>query len=314
MPVESFNRPGAVDLSGLAQAAQAASTSASSLTPSSQPGGGRSWVAQGTEENFNEFAQKSVQYPVLIEFTSPRAHGAEEMSATLARLTDEAAGRWLLVRVDVDANPRLAQSIGIQAVPMLVALIGGQLAPLAQGTVDETRLREITEQVSQAAVASGMVGRAEPVTTATPAGVDQAEAGPDPRTAAAEKLVDEGRYEEALAAYDALLAAEPQDPVLKAGRAGVGVLSRVAGADPRALLTAAQEDPHDVDAQLAAADVQILGGDVKGAFDRLVDVVRRTSDEDRDRTRARLLELFDMVGTSDPQVSAARRALAAALF
>lgn len=318
MSSESFNRPGAVDLAGLApraaqsQSAPGAPTTVGTAANGSTGGSRPTWVTTADESSFATWVQKSVQHPVLIEFTSPRAHGSQEMSAQLDRLTDEAAGTWVLVRVDVDATPKLAQAIGIQAVPMLVAAIGGQLAPLAQGTVPEEQLRSLTEQVSQAAVASGMVGKAEPV------GSQPTEAGQepevDPRLVEVEKLVEAGDFDAALAGYDEMLARQPNDLVLRAARAGVAALARVDASDPQALVAAAQERPDDVEAQLGAADVELLGGRTRAAFDRLIEVVRRTSDDDREKARQRLVELFEMVGSSDPEVASARRRLAAALF
>ena len=256
MSSDSIHRHDAVDLSGLAAAASSAD---SPVGPAAHVGSAtaRTWVVEGTEENFNSLLQKSVQHPVLVEFTTPQAHGAKEMESLLRRVTDEAAGKWLLVRVDIDAQPRLAQSLGVKAVPMLVAVIGGQLAPLAQGTIDEQQFRQLTEQVIQAATSAGMVGRAEPVMVEVSS---EEPVGPDPRTVEAEKLMDAGKFDEAVAAYDALLASEPNDPVLIAGRNGAALLGRLDGKDPAALLTAAQQRPDDVDAQLAAADVELMGG------------------------------------------------------
>lgn len=288
MSSDSIHRHDAVDLSGLAAAASSAD---SPVGPAAHVGSAtaRTWVVEGTEENFNSLLQKSVQHPVLVEFTTPQAHGVKEMESLLRRVTDEAAGKWLLVRVDIDAQPRLAQSLGVKAVPMLVAVIGGQLAPLAQGTIDEQQFRQLTEQVIQAATSAGMVGRAEPVMVEVSS---EEPVGPDPRTVEAEKLMDAGKFDEAVAAYDALLASEPNDPVLIAGRNGAALLGRLDGKDPAALLTAAQQRPDDVDAQLAAADVELMGGRPADAFNRIIQVVRSTHDEERETARTRLLDLL----------------------
>ena len=310
MSSDSIHRHDDVDLSALEAAAGSADSSAGPVTPIGSATA-RTWVVDGTEENFNSLLQKSVQHPVLVEFTTPKAHGAEQMESVLRRVTDEAAGKWLLVHVDIDAQPRLAQSLKVQAVPMLVAVIGGQLAPLAQGTIDEQQFRQITEQVIQAAISAGMVGRAEPVRVEVSS---EESVGPDPRTVEAEKLMEAGKFDEAVAAYDALLASEPNDPVLIAGRNGAALLGRLDGKDSAALLTAAQQHPDDVDAQLAAADVELMGGRSTDAFNRIIQVVRTTRDEERETARSRLLDLFAMVGQSTPEVAAARRSLAAALF
>lgn len=310
MSAESFNRPGAVDLSGLAAAAQ------STAAPAASGPGGSSWVVTADEKSFNELIGRSMQHPVLLELTSAKAN-AQAMSDELDRLTNEAAGRWLLVRVDVDATPQIAQALQVQAVPTLLPILAGQpVSQPIQGTLGADQIKDLTDQIVQLAVANGITGRAAPVATApVPEENGDQPSAADPRTAQVEKLLDEGKYAEAVAGYDELLAQTPGDPVLSAGRAGAATLQRLDGKDPKALLEAGEAAaPGDVDAQLAAADVELMGGDPAKAFNRIIEVIRRTRDEDRERARARLLELFDMVGSSDPAVATARRALAAALF
>jgi putative thioredoxin len=84
--------------------------------------------------------------------------------------------------------------------------------------------------------------------------------------------------------------------------------------DPQQVRQAAADRPDDVDAALRVADVDVYSGAVDDAFARLIDLVRRTSGDDRDRLRERLLSLFDVVGGDDPSVVRARRALTSALF
>jgi putative thioredoxin len=72
--------------------------------------------------------------------------------------------------------------------------------------------------------------------------------------------------------------------------------------------------PDDLVAQLAAADVEALGGEWQAAFDRLIALVKRTAGDDRATVRARLIELFAVAGAHEPAVNKARAALANALF
>jgi putative thioredoxin len=62
------------------------------------------------------------------------------------------------------------------------------------------------------------------------------------------------------------------------------------------------------------ADLDLLGGHVEDAFDRLIDLVRRTDGDDRNRVREHLLGLFAAVGNDDPRVLKGRQKLASALF
>ena len=92
------------------------------------------------------------------------------------------------------------------------------------------------------------------------------------------------------------------------------VLQRTQGVDLNAARAAAAERPDDVEAQTLVADLDLLGGHVDDAFRRLVELVRRTSEAERDQARSHLIGLFAAVGNDDPRVLAARRNLASALF
>jgi putative thioredoxin len=111
-----------------------------------------------------------------------------------------------------------------------------------------------------------------------------------------------------------VLADEPANAEAKLGLAQAQLLDRVQGVDPQAARTAAAGAPGDVQAQLTAADLDLVGGHVEDAFGRLVDTVRRTFGDERDTVRVRLLELFEVIGPDDPRVVAARTALARVLF
>ncbi|WP_203566362.1 tetratricopeptide repeat protein [Aestuariimicrobium ganziense] len=296
-----FSRPGAMDLSGLTQAAGA--EPATGGGPDAPAAAGSSWVIQVTEASFDQTMQLSLRHPVVLELWSPRAQGAEQLSADLVQLTNAAAGQWLLARVNVDTDPRIAQALQVQAVPTVVAVIGGQLAPLFQGTQPREQIKAALDQVVQVSAASGIVGRAEPV-AGGPTGEQEPVA--DPRFAKADEALERGDLAAALAEYDALLAQTPRDAQVQAGRAQVALMMRAQGE--------ATDGDDPVGAELAAADQLLVQGDLDGAFERLLTVVRENDGDERERARVRLLELFAVVGNSDPAVLRARRALSTALF
>jgi len=293
-----FHDSRALDLSGLAAAAKAPP--------------GASYVVEADDRSIEAVLAKSMQHPLVIEFYSPRGT-AQQLSADLAALAAEAAGRYLLVRVNIDESPGLRQALAIQAVPMVVGALGGQLVPLFQGTRDRADAAAFIDQLLQAAVANGVVGRAQPVTAGAPDADAQA-AGPDPRYAAADAAMEAGDFARAVEEFDKILAAAPGDGEARAGRAGAQLLVRLGEQDPDDVITRVQAHPDDVDAQLAAADLEVAGGAIEAAFARLVDVVRATSGADREKARVRLLELFETVGPADPAVVKARRDLTSALF
>ena len=286
----------AMDLSGLAAAAK---------TPA-----GASYVVEADEKTFENVLNLSMRHPVVIEFYSPRAN-ADALSADLKSLANAAAGRWLLVRLNVDAAPRIAQALGIQAVPMVVGVLSGQLMPLFQGTRERSEVSALIDQLIQAAVANGVVAKAQPVAAGAEA---EAPLEPDVRFAAADAAMEAGDYALAVAEFDKILSATPGDSEAAAGKAGAELLVRLGDADPNLVIARATAHPDDVDAQLAAADLEVAGGVPEAAFARLIAVVRATSGADRDKARVRLLALFETIGSSDPMVLKARRDLMSALY
>lgn len=303
MTSSSFSRPGAVDLSALKNQAPAGGEAAT--------GGG--YVIDVTVETFEDVMRKSMQHPVLVELWSPRA-GAEAFSADLAALTAAGAGRWLLARANVDEQPQIAQAMQVQGVPTLVAVIGGQLAPLAQGALPQEQIQSLIDQVMQAAVANGIVGRAEPVGSSVLSGADPADNGPDPRFAAADEALERGDFAAAHAEFDKLVQANPNDAEAVAGRAQAGVLMRVTQLDLGEVNQRLEANPGDLQANLDAADLDFASTRTDASFERLLDVIRARRDEEREAARVRLLELFEALGNADPRVMKARRALSSALF
>jgi putative thioredoxin len=312
MSSSSFSRHGAVDLSQVAQRAKQASAA-----PGPAAAGTGSYVVEATEQTFEaEAIRKSVKHPVVVELYSPRVGTGQRLSDALAALAAESAGRFLLVRVNVDVAPGIVQALGLQAVPTVIAVIGGQIAPLFQGVLTKEQAGAYIEQLLKAAVANGIVGRAEPVDAGAPAVADaEAEEPPasDPRFAAADEALEKGDFAAAAAEFDKLLQANPNDAEAKAGKAQAGLLARASVLDPRAAVAKAA-DSKDLIAQLAAADAEMVTGQVAAAFDRLIEVIRRSSGDDRNTARVRLLELFETLDASDPRVLKARRDLMAALF
>lgn len=324
MSTSSFSRHGAVDLSQLAQKAkQPASPSGGAGGAPAGAGGGAagSYVVELTEQTFESVAiRASMQYPVIVEFYSgSRATpGSRDLSTGLASLANSSDGKFLLGRLDIDTAQQVAAAIGLQAVPTVVALIGGQLAPLFQGAVPADQLAQVVDSVLKAAVSNGIVGRAEPLGGAGAgsgdAGEGEDEAGPDPRFAAADAALEQGDFVGAEAEFDKLLQANPADAEAKAGKAQAGLLARASKLDQQVVMLAASDPGAPLAVHLDAADLEIATGRAQEAFDRLIGQVKARTGDERDAARVRLLELFETVGNADPRVLKARRALMTALF
>ena len=311
MSQSSFNRPGAVDLSQLT--ARAKQSAAAAGAP---PAGAGSYVVEVTEQTFDtEVMRKSVKHPVVVELYSPRVATGQQLSDVLAALAAESGGKFLVARVNVDAAPQIVQALQLQAVPTVVGVIGGQIAPLFQGVLPREQVQPYLDELVKAAVANGIVGRADPVAGGPAGSPEEAEAPvADPRFAAADAALERGDFAAARDEFDKLLATNPGDAEAKAGKAQAGLLARTTVLDPEQTLAKAASDGADVQAQLDAADIELVIGQPDAAFDRLLALIRTRAGDDRDQARVRLLELFETLGNADERVLKARRKLMAALF
>ncbi|MEU9751311.1 tetratricopeptide repeat protein [Streptomyces niveus] len=262
--------------------------------------------------------QRSSEVPVVIDFWAEWCEPCKQLSPVLERLAREYNGRFVLAKVDVDANQMLMQQFQIQGIPAVFAVVAGQALPLFQGAAPETQIRETLDQLIQVGEQRfGLTG----ITVDAEAGADDESAAPaeqagpyDALLEAAVRALDADDFGGAAQAYRNVLADDPGNTEAKLGLAQAELLARVKGMDPQQVRKDAAERPDDVPAQIAAADLDLVGGHVEDAFGRLVEAVRRTAGEDRDAARVRLLELFEVIGSDDPRVTAARSALARVLF
>lgn len=292
---------GAVDLSGLKQRAQPAGGSPGG-SASSAPEGDRGITAV-TEANFEaEVLLRSEEVPVVVLLWSPRSDACVQLLDTLAGLAAQDNGKWSLATVNVDVAPRVAQIFGVDAVPTVVALAAGQPISSFQGMQAPEQLRGWLDQILSATAGKlkGSTGSAE------------AEAV-DPELAAARQQLEDGDFEAAKKSYQSILDANPASTEAKGAIRQIDFLTRATAQRPDAV-AAADAAPGDIEAALAAADVQILNQDVSAAFERLIALVRTTSGDDRTRVRTRLVELFELFDPADPEVIAGRRKLANALY
>ncbi len=306
-----FSRPGAIDLSALKAPAPRPTPSAGGAGGH----GGASYTLELDDQNFQSLLESSMAAPVVLVVYSPsRMPESVQLADDISDIATALEGRVAVGRVDVDAQPSIGQALQVQSVPMVALVLQGRLQPLFQEIPPLEELRAFFAQLLQQMTSQGITGRHEPFVSAAEEAAPEAEDVVDPRYAPAEDALMAGDLDTAVAEYQKLLDASPADTEAAIGLSRAKLMQRTADVDPATARAAAASQPDDLEAQLLVADLDLLGGHVKDAFARLLDVVRRTSDEERTRARLHLLELFAVVGNDDPRVLAGRRDLASALF
>ncbi|MEV5969006.1 tetratricopeptide repeat protein [Streptomyces sp. NPDC051921] len=321
MQPRNMSMSGVVDLAAVKAAGEAKVKAEQARAEAARQGGTAavapsSLVIDVDEAGFErEVLQRSAEVPVVIDFWAEWCEPCKQLGPLLERLAVEYHGRFLLAKVDVDANQMLMQQFGIQGIPAVFAVVAGQALPLFQGAAPEAQIRQTLDQLVQVAEERFGLTGLQVDADADPDAPAPEKAGPyDALLDAAVSALDAGDLAGAVQAYKNVLADDPEHPEAKLGLAQAELLARVRAMDPGAVRKNAADNPKDVAAQIAAADLDLAGGHVQDAFGRLVDTVRRTFGEDREAVRVRLLELFEVIGPEDPRVTAARQALASALF
>ena len=309
---------GAVDLSSFAPASKPAGPSSGASAQASSDSGGAggsaaALVVDVDASSLRDVAELSARVPAIVVLHSPRSQVSTDLAAVLERLAGQYAGRFQVARVNVDAAPEVAQALQAQAVPTVVALIAGQPVPMFQGTVPEDQLRSILDQLLEVAAANGVSGT---IAVDAAAGADARSREPEETEVerAAREALEAGDFAAAEEVYTHAIAQNPGDEELKVARNQVRLAARLDGKDPHELLVAADAEPADLEAFLAGADAALSLGDVNAALGRALEAVRTHQGEERETARLRLLEFFEIIGPTAPEVAQARRRLATMLY
>jgi putative thioredoxin len=299
---------GAVDLSGLVRRAN---------TPPPAPGSapepsGSGLVVEVTEATFPQIVELSSRVPVIVELY------AAGIAPALGPIVESYGGRLVLATVDAQANPGIAEAFQVREVPAAAGILGGRPVPLFVGTPADEQVRQVFDQLLQVAQQNGITGALDP--NAPPAdgeaapAAEPAEEPLPPLHQEAFDAISAGDYAGAVAAYRKAIAQNPRDTLAVAGLAQASLLQRLDGAVADDLRAAAAAAPASVAAQLAVADLDVSGGHLEDAFDRLLDLFPSLDAEGREAVRTRLLEYFEIAGADDPRVAAARRRLTLLLY
>jgi putative thioredoxin len=308
---------GAVDLSGLVNRPDpaAAGGAGSGAGAAGEASGAARLIVDVDDRTFTQLIEVSRSVPVIVDLWASWAEQSTQLSATLIKLAREYAGRFVLARVEVERSPQLAQAFQAQQVPTVAAVIGGRPIGLFVGDLPEAEARDAVEQVLAFAAQNGVTGTVPVDETDADAEAAEPEPAPlPPLHQEAYDAIERGDFQAAIDAYTKAIAQNPADADAKAGLAQVSLLHRLQGKTLDEVRAAAAAAPEDVSAQLDVADADLSGGHVEDAFDRLLTLFPKLDADGKNLVRERLVELFEVVGSSDARVVRARGRLASLLY
>ena len=256
-----------------------------------------------TQENLvSDFVSKSKEKVVVLLAWSTRSSQSKEILEILGKLEAADKATWLLGTVDVDSQPQVAQALQIKSVPVAIAIVAEQLLPLFESVPPADQVRLVINKLLELASQKG-VGSAPQGPTEIPMEAEEE---------AAYAAMEKGDYKAAKLSYEAWLKRKPNEQVAIVGLAQVNLMIRIDGLDPVLTLKNAKDD--DLTSQLMCADIQIASGDLSGAFDRLLAVIKSNTGDQRDKAKTHLISLFNLVDPTDPRLVKARSELASVLF
>lgn len=324
MQPRNMSMSGVVDLAAVKQAQEAKAKAEQARAEAARQGGtgavpASSLVIDVTEAGFErDVLQRSTEVPVVIDFWAEWCEPCKQLGPLLERLAHEYNGRFLLAKVDVDANQMLMQQFGIQGIPAVFAVVAGQALPLFQGAAPEAQIRETLDQLIQVGEERfGLTGlTVDPGSDAgDPAAVPEEPAGPyDALLEAAVQALDSrrpGRRRPRL----------PERPLRRPGQHRGQARPRPGRTPAPGQRPGPAEGPpgrrRAPGRRRRAVRRRRPGPGGRPRRRRLRPAGRHRAGhrgDDRNKARLHLLDLFEVVGAEDPRVTAARTALARVLF
>lgn len=273
------------------------------------------YVTDVDQAEFNTaIIERSKTVPVVVDFWAEWCEPCKQLSPILERLADEYDGGFELAKIDVDANQALAQQMGIQGIPAVVAFADGQPVNSFQGALPEEQVREWLTTFATPPMNDHLEMVGQLLDGGDEAGAEQAlrnllAESPDAETALtlATLYIDQNRLPEAIEVLDSVEGSPEADQLRS-----IAAMAMTAG-EADSLAAELEANPDDVGLQIRYAVSLAGGGKHDEALDRLLNIVYAGGDT-REDARVAMISVFDALGPTHPMSIEYRRRLANALY
>ena len=259
------------------------------------------------EGNLKPIIEISSIVAVVVVFFNTDNPESMSLVGKLDKLANSSQGKWLLAKVDIRANAKIAEAFGVDLPATVAVILGGEPKSLFQGDQIESSLVDFIGKLVEVAASQGLNGTLE---------VDGEEAKEvEPQLSESEQAaldaMDNGDFGAAVKIYEAELKLNPGNDELIARLAQVKLVEKTYNADMDKELAV---EPATVSEAIRKADFQVAVGQSEEAFELLLNWFDKANTEERASLSAAFLELFNVVGKAHPAVVEARKLLAVKLF
>jgi putative thioredoxin len=265
------------------------------------------FVVEVNQTNLKPIIEISSIVAVVVSFYSQANPESLTLNSKLEKLANAAEGKWLLAKVDIDANPEIVSAFGVNLPATTAVILEGDPKLLFQGDQPESALVDFLGKLVEMAAAQGLNGTLEVD------GVETKEVEPQlsPSEIAALDAMDKGDFGSAVKIYEEELKQNPGNEELAARLAQVKLVERTYNADLEKELSV---EPTSVGMAMRKADFHLAVGQSEEAFALLLSWFDKADEEERKALSSLFLDLFNVVGKSHPAVVEARKLLAAKMF
>ena len=259
------------------------------------------------EANLKPVIELSSIVPVVVSFYTQDNAESMTLNSKLEKLVISSEGKFLLAKVDIQANAKLAEAFGVQVPATVAVILEGEPRPLFQGDQLEASLADFIGKLVEVASSQGLNGTLEVD------GEEKAEA--EPQLSASEQAaldaMDKGDFSTAVKIYEEELKQNPGNELLSERLAQVKLVERTFNGDIEKEMAI---DPSSVTEAMRKADFHLAVGQSEEAFDLLLNWFDKANSDERKVLSALFIELFTVVGKSHPAVTHARKLLAMKMF